>query len=391
MPPSLGVKPRKYCSKACLKGYSQKPAFAPCRVCGAAIPQTASAGRLRVLCSKKCKSAASKGQPKTFVCKACEQPFASCYKKDYCSERCRWPRRIGDTIKCGICGEGFVLARHHQKYCSQPCAAEAIRRRNEKAGQRSSERAQRFDCLNCGKKYVARNRSRCSFKYCSRECAFEARRLKKPCAKRPLEAASQLARWFLSWGDDQWPIAASCECGDRFVSQRSRSAEVHATCPACRHRKATPPQRQCPDCYSEVPDTRRYCRDCGGRRKKESRRRNKREHRRRHGGNCTFRQRCKKYGAPFTRVSKQAVMERDKWRCQLCREPLLHKYTTILGTRTPHPRSPTIDHIVPLSFGPSSPGHVFDNCQAACWACNCERGTEDADSFARRKATGLDY
>ena len=108
-----------------------------------------------------------------------------------------------------------------------------------------------------------------------------------------------------------------------------------------------------------------------------------------HGNDCTFRQRCKKYGCPYTKVSKQAVMERDDWKCRLCGHKLLDKFTTVIGTRTPHPRSPTIDHVVPLSFGPSSPGHVFDNCQAACWKCNCERGTEDADSFAARKATQL--
>lgn len=95
------------------------------------------------------------------------------------------------------------------------------------------------------------------------------------------------------------------------------------------------------------------------------------------------------YSVPYTKVSKVAVMERDGWRCVFCGTRLLNKYTTLLGSRTPHPRSPTIDHIVPLSFGPGTPGHVFDNCQAACWACNCERGTEDVDSFAARKAAAI--
>lgn len=83
-------------------------------------------------------------------------------------------------------------------------------------------------------------------------------------------------------------------------------------------------------------------------------------------------------------------MNRDKWKCQLCGDNLLDRYTTIMGTRTPHPRSPTIDHIVPLSFGPTSPGHVFDNCQAACFECNSHRGTKSIDSFVPRNATAVE-
>lgn len=83
-------------------------------------------------------------------------------------------------------------------------------------------------------------------------------------------------------------------------------------------------------------------------------------------------------------------MDRDGWKCQICGESLLRGYTLLPGTRTPHPLSPTIDHIVPLSFGPSSPGHVIDNCQAACWECNCRRGATPLDSFAPSNATSLD-
>jgi 5-methylcytosine-specific restriction endonuclease McrA len=86
-------------------------------------------------------------------------------------------------------------------------------------------------------------------------------------------------------------------------------------------------------------------------------------------------------------VTRSAVMDRDGWECQLCGSPLLESFCKIPGTNTPHPRSPTIDHIIPLSHGAASPGHVFDNCQAACWQCNCQRGAESVDSFARRKAT----
>jgi 5-methylcytosine-specific restriction endonuclease McrA len=37
----------------------------------------------------------------------------------------------------------------------------------------------------------------------------------------------------------------------------------------------------------------------------------------------------------------------------------------------PHPRSPTIDHIVAMSCGG---GHVPHNVQLSCWSCNVAKG-----------------
>lgn len=384
MPPSLGVKPRKYCSKACLKGYSQKPASAPCRVCGSPIQQTASRGRLRVLCSNKCKNAASKGQSKTFVCKACKQPFTSFYKKDYCSKRCRWPRQIGDIVKCGVCGNDFATVRHKQKYCSQPCVDEATRRRNKKAGERSRDRAKRHDCLNCGRKYVARNRSRCSFKFCSRECAFEARRLKKKCAERPLEVANAIALWFLSWADD---YAKTCvKCGGRV--NRTPGGGLPDECGKCRAEAAA--VRMCRKCGAvEVTRSRKlYCHHCRDEVLMEHKRRARKRRRKIHGSDMP-RRRCRRVGAPYTPVNRRKIFDRDGWVCQLCGVELLPKYTRLADGGV-DPRSPTIDHIVPLALGPNGPGHVESNVHAACWGCNTEKGASDHDSFVRQKATQLE-
>jgi 5-methylcytosine-specific restriction endonuclease McrA len=42
-------------------------------------------------------------------------------------------------------------------------------------------------------------------------------------------------------------------------------------------------------------------------------------------------------------------------------------------TKWPHPESPTIDHIVPIS-NPNCPGDVKSNIQLAHWYCNLKKG-----------------
>jgi 5-methylcytosine-specific restriction endonuclease McrA len=88
--------------------------------------------------------------------------------------------------------------------------------------------------------------------------------------------------------------------------------------------------------------------------------------------------RCIKYGCHYESFPAKSILHRDNWTCQICQRELLAKWTKIDGSETPHPRSPTIDHIVPLSYGPSGPGHRPDNVQAACWSCNIKK----SDSFA---------
>lgn len=384
MPPSLGYKPRTFCSPECCRAASRPPKChaTACRICGEQIVQSSGPGKTRLICSPKCRSEAKKRKPtRQSKCQRCAVSFESTGRR-FCSQECRSAAATKPPdANCDHCGKPFKKKKARQRFCSEQCrlASPAIP-------------ARKYVCLNCEKPFTRKRfpsgNVSCQKKYCSRDCAFEARRLRKPCAERPSEATRRLAGWFLSWGDDQWPVVSSCpDCGRRFCRQRDSAGETHEKCPSCRSVEIKP-ERQCEGCGSALNAGRRLCSGCADKRQKEQRRRYRRAHRKKHGSACTFRQRCKKYGTPYTKVSKQAVMERDGWGCQLCGVALLRSFTTIVGTRTPHPRSPTIDHIVPLSFGPTSPGHVFDNCQAACWACNCERGTQDADSFARRKATG---
>lgn len=59
------------------------------------------------------------------------------------------------------------------------------------------------------------------------------------------------------------------------------------------------------------------------------------------------------------------VLARDGWACQLCRRPIDP------AIPWPDPRSPSIDHIVPLSRGGQ---HSLANVQAAHLGCNSAKG-----------------
>lgn len=311
---------RKYCDQC---NPHQKISDAPtCRECGKPLPfgPGTGRGRHRVACSRECYLAdkrRAKGT-KSVTCIKCGKLFFGFGNKQFCSERCRWPRRISDPVPCSLCGVEFVRSRNREKCCSDKCRKEAQART---AASNAKKRAKDLQCLCCGKPFRKKSTGRNAGKYCSRGCAFEARRLRLPCATVNNRSGSplsgQLAAWFHSWDSDTAPVQ-----------------------------------------------------NVGHRR----------------GGH---KWRCIKYGCEYQKFSLKSIFNRDGWVCQICQEPLLPKWTKVGESEAPHPRSPTIDHIVPLSFGPTSPGHVPSNVQACCWECNSRKGNRP-NSFAVAQATRLD-
>jgi len=65
---------------------------------------------------------------------------------------------------------------------------------------------------------------------------------------------------------------------------------------------------------------------------------------------------------PFTR---EEVFEADGYRCHLCGKK------TGPTKKVPHPKAPTIDHVVPLSKGGE---HSMANCRTAHHGCNLAKG-----------------
>lgn len=73
---------------------------------------------------------------------------------------------------------------------------------------------------------------------------------------------------------------------------------------------------------------------------------------------------------PYTTAE---IAERDRFRCQLCRRKVN------MQLRSPHPRSPTIDHVIPIVEGG---GDVRANVQLAHRDCNTRKGARGSQQLA---------
>lgn len=73
-------------------------------------------------------------------------------------------------------------------------------------------------------------------------------------------------------------------------------------------------------------------------------------------------------------VKAHVVFERDGWKCHLCHKRIGRAY------KAPHPKSATIDHIIPLSLGGT---HEYANVAAAHFICNVRKSnTGHGDQLA---------
>ncbi|MEV7472229.1 HNH endonuclease [Pseudarthrobacter oxydans] len=86
------------------------------------------------------------------------------------------------------------------------------------------------------------------------------------------------------------------------------------------------------------------------------------------------RRRAHKLSREHEKIDRDLVFERDGYECKLCMHPL------DMDAKFPHPWSPTLDHIQPLSKGGH---HLYVNLQAAHFHCNTAKGDRvDPEAFA---------
>lgn len=109
------------------------------------------------------------------------------------------------------------------------------------------------------------------------------------------------------------------------------------------------------------------CDACKRDRKRQEIRRRKQKYGRNH------RQRARHHGVKYVAFPVRTIYERDGYKCQLCGKSVLRAASIRKRDGKIHPRSPTIDHIVPMCKGGN---HEPTNCQTACFSCNTEKGAE---------------
>lgn len=208
VPPPLGCKPRKYCSKRCLVAHHDEKKRSPgprsCEDCGRSISQPSGKGRKRVICGQ-CYIQRKK-TANIVTCVACGSAFRSQSKEAmYCSSRCRWPRRLAEKT-CDACGVVFKQKRGKQMFCSVACVAAA-------SGGKRGRKRRVYQCIHCGRPFN-RHLHRTANKYCSRECAFARRRVQSEG-----DSFAEMLSWFANWNLD-----ASCVVAPRPYSSTSHKA-----------------------------------------------------------------------------------------------------------------------------------------------------------------------
>jgi len=243
---------------------------------------------------------------------------------------------IGIT-HCQTCGKELTNKQKNsrQRYCSRNCSPWPLI-------------TERYICKACGKEFKPNQRENTT--YCSKRCSGDG--------KRKSNVWHHCKVYF--------PV---CEiCGEVFISRiKCKHWLCSNECKKVYKRKRYKEQyfvsvkktnpfivKQCKECMKEFivnyyADVRVFCSD------KCVKRFFKRE--RRHRKKDRF----------VESVSLGEIYLRDNGVCQLC------GLKVNMNCRVPHPKSPTIDHIIPISLGGT---HEQKNAQLAHFICNSRRGNK---------------
>lgn len=227
-----------------------------------------------------------------------------------------------------------------------------------------------INCARCGaEKKVGRSGPIPT--YCSADCRA---RLKDERARTDGRYEQTLAKARQRTAERQQRNARPCpHCGALMTNPR----RVQCGLEACRLRAAADRTRQRQRDYKAEHGVWPHHNYPDSQREAELRRRQKHGHWRKQ-----YPERAAAYDARRRSLVAQAqtdevfapvdVHTRDGWICQLCHEPIDQSIAW------PHPKSPSIDHIIPLSKGGA---HALSNVQSAHLGCNsskCDREVVEA-------------
>lgn len=297
--------------------------------------------------------------------------------------------------RCSLCNIEFEHTARtgpNPRHCSPECKAELHRRHSqERYAPHSSISIN--NCVECGRLFTSRyKRERPA---CSRRCAYRDLRGRSPqCSEdgcdKPTQGRGLCASHYSAWHRSQNKYTITCvACGQQAKVDRPTRKHCSTTCAATHGSQAsaasvrtryprpvalytgprhTPPpiqwvktahrltSGQCrvcdtwfvslhtditcsPQCFTQYhADQKRMAKE---------------------------RRRALQRRAFVENVIRKQVFNRDGYRCHICRRK------TDPTKKTPHPRAPTIDHVIPLACGGK---HEKTNCRTACFLCNSRKG-----------------
>lgn len=228
----------------------------------------------------------------------------------------------------------------HQKYCSTYCRQKAKRVRY------AHTLVDRV-CPTCGQTYQTTELDLREGRknYCSDDC-------RQPVRHKAVEVTCQRCRiQFMAYPQTKW--CEECRKAIAREKQYYRAKSNHVRV-----------ERVCAQCSNVFvahygSKLRVYC-------SHRCRQKAMAQHKKNHERVEYYRRRNKWMRKPpgAARVYRARIFERDNWTCQLCGRKVDKRL------KWPHPKSATIDHILPLANGGQ---HVPENCQLAHFICNSRR------------------
>ena len=298
--------------------------------------------RERIPCSQ-CERSTSwfvchKLAPNVPICARCIGRAARVKRNGPCSvEACDKPARTGNV---GLCRKHYYLANEPCKVdgCERPRLGRGLCPPHYSEWHRSQRRYE-VTCQFCGERAkVGRKRDR----HCSQACAM------KTVAKLKVEAnAANAGMSVEDWKSLRKPRLSRLEKASRkaekaAAGKRGRTIWVARKCKICTTSFLTQSSAT-GRCCSEI---------CTKKNKREN------IHDR------ARRRRARLKNVYTTRVRSSAIFTRDKYRCHICGKKTDPKKSV------PHPKAPTIDHLVPLAKGGT---HEPANVATACFICNATK------------------
>ena len=246
------------------------------------------------------------------TCTFCGAAYVPTAKRQrFCSNSCGQQGLARPPRLCATCGEQFHPRSNRAKHCADCSPRRA-------AGRRGSTK-QWIRCEWCRSRKLVTKSAR---RFCSQDCyrSWESRPELGPPRPAPLVP---LARW--PQGVDRGWVESS---GRTFYSG---------------------PCRRCGDQFTIIDQAETaYCSPRCARADAKDRRRA-----------------LKRGAGGKALVYRKRIFERDRWICQLCGRKVNRSAVA------PHPKSPTLDHVVPLAKGGR---HEPANVQCAHFRCNLLKG-----------------
>lgn len=267
--------------------------------------------------------------------------------------------RPAAQVSCDICGDMFVTTNSRARYCGKPeCLREGeTRKARLNRGRPEIPQPQDRTCTICECVFQTKRNGLTPHKFCSERCRKVAHARRAQRVRGRPEITS---------------LIGVCKCGtefkkthfnERYCSESCRDSEYLLKARlSVKRAQAKVRARTFHACI--VCDTAftlggvfgnkaRFCSDVCRAIGKNNRI---------HLSGAI--RRSKRYLVEWQHINRRRVFDRDGWECKLCHKAISKKF------KWPHPKSASLDHIVPMARGG---GHVYENVQATHLRCNIQK------------------